>query len=363
MPVAVLYETPENMTALVQYIKAGKYNVREFEMGEEPEGQLMPPGDYAALYCEWAKPIKMIDTAFRIGGPGFASLASTPGDQYSFTEQKWTKQFLSYLLQHHCLDDFNFFSFEWYPFDDICAASAPQLAANPEMITNALADLQKNILPSHTPIYVTEYGYSSHSGKAEVDIEGALMYADILGKLLTLGINKAFLYGYDPTSLDEYNDCSWGNNMLFALNDEGKIIYYTAAYYGMNMLTHFWATPKDSLLEIYPAHANIINKRGQDLITSYAIHGPGNKWAIMLINKDPKKARNVTIDVLNTSTKTISDLHFPIHFIQYSRREYRWKANGPKGRPSLERPPVENQISGKSPISLPPYSLTVVQED
>lgn len=363
MPIAILYDTPENMAALLKYLKERNYNAKEFEMGEEPEGQLIDPQDYAALYCEWADAIRKVDTTFRMGGPGFAALATTPEDEYSFTEQKWTKIFLSYLQDHHHLNDFNFFSFEWYPFDDICAPTAPQLAANPGMMTAALKDLQKTILPAQTPIYVTEYGYSSHSGRAEVSIEGALMYADILGKFLTLGVSKAFLYGYEPTFLDEYQGCSWGNNMLFAMNDDGKIIYHTAAYYGMNMLTHSWAVPEDSLLEIYSGQSNIINKQKQDLITCYAIHTRRNKWSIVLINKDPKKTWNVDIKVLNTPSKNISELNYPLHFIQYSGLQYHWKAKGPNGRPSRELPPVEKMITHKNFISLPAYSLTVLREE
>ena len=52
------------------------------------------------------------------------------------------------------------------------------------MLTIALKNIQNNVLPQNTPIYLSEYGYSAYGGKAEVDIEGALMYADILGKFL-----------------------------------------------------------------------------------------------------------------------------------------------------------------------------------
>lgn len=363
MPLGLLYDIPENMISLLQYIKDRKYNVTELEMGEEPEGQLIDPNDYAALYCEWANKIKAVDPAFKLGGPGFASLATTGEDEYSFTEQKWTTIFLSYLKDHSHLDDLNFFSFEWYPFDDVCAPTAPQLAANPQMMANALKDLQKTILPPLTPIYITEYGYSAHSGKAQVDIEGALMYADILGKSLMLGINKDFLYGYEPTSLDQYNDCSWGNNMLFAMDDSGKIRYRTAAFYGMSMLTHFWTQPQDSLFEIYPTRGNPLNKEGQNLVSTYALLLPGNKWSILFINKDPEKTWDVDINIFDTLTKKGAGLHYPLHALQYSNLQYHWKPNGPRGHPTRELPPLEKLISNKDDISLPPYSLTVVRED
>src|SRR5438045_1798680 len=206
-------------------------------MGEEPEGQLISPVDYASLYYQWGTLLKQIMPKIKFGGPGFATLAFTEQDVNSFSEGKWTAIFLNYLKKHNSIDLFNFFTFEWYPFDNLCEPTAPQLAAAPEMLDIALRDIKKNVLPANTPIYITEYGYSAFSGRPEVDIEGALIYADIVGKFLTLGGSKCFLYGYEPAYL-ETDGCDWGNNILFALDDNGKIKYRTAAYYGMHILTH-----------------------------------------------------------------------------------------------------------------------------
>ena len=81
-----------------------------------------------------------------MGGPCFASLSSTEEDSTTFTEAKWTTLFLNYLKSHNSLDLFNFFSFEWYPFDDLCAPFAPQLAAAPGMLSMAMQNI-RNILP------------------------------------------------------------------------------------------------------------------------------------------------------------------------------------------------------------------------
>ncbi|MEO6836875.1 MAG: discoidin domain-containing protein, partial [Ginsengibacter sp.] len=176
-PAALLYDTPDNVISLLKYLKAKHYPVEELEMGEEPEGQLISPVDYAALYHQLGKKIRQVEPAMRMGGPGFASLSFTPDDSTTFTESKWTGEFLNYLKTHNSLNLFNFFSFEWYPFDNICAPSAPQLAAAPEMLSVALKNIENNILPSNTPLYLTEYGYSAYEGKSEVEMEGALMYA------------------------------------------------------------------------------------------------------------------------------------------------------------------------------------------
>ena len=56
MPLALLYDTPENMESLVRYLLSKHYPVQELEMGEEPEGQLMNPEDYASLSVNGVPP-------------------------------------------------------------------------------------------------------------------------------------------------------------------------------------------------------------------------------------------------------------------------------------------------------------------
>ncbi len=358
MPAAILYDTPGNVLSLVKYLKARHYKVNEFEMGEEPEGQLVSPTDYAALYFQLAKKIRDLDKGIQFGGPGFASLSSEEEDSTTFTEAKWTRLFLDYLKGHDGLSFFNFFSFEWYPFDDLCAPFAPQLMRAPEMLSMAMKNI-RNVLPDNTPMYVTEYGYSAYEGKSEVEIQGALMYADILGKFLELGGDKSFLYGYEPAFLQRSFNCGYGNNMLLGLNDSGKIDFKTAAFYTTQMITHFWAQPEDSLLEVYQADCSVKNRKGKPLIVAYPLRSPGGKWSVMLINKDPAKTWNVSLKIKEgTANREIT--WKPVHLVQYSKDQYEWKPEGENGHPVKSLPPVVKKISDIAEISLPPFSLTVI---
>jgi hypothetical protein len=359
LPVGLLYDSPENMTSLLHYVLNKHYPVSDWEMGEEPEGQLIHPNDYGALYIQWAKALKQIKPDIRLGGPCFAALAKDKeyGDDYTFSEREWTSGFIQYLKAHNSIDAFNFFSTEWYPFDDICAPPGPQLKTQPELMYDALRPFKEHILPPHTDIYVTEYGYSAYGGKAEVTIEGALMYADILGQFLTLEGAKAYLYGYEPTSLEQTNGCDWGNNMLFGMNDEGKIIYHTAAYYSMQMMTQNWAYPADSLFEVYPAKTSLPY---QDLVSSYALFCSDHKWSVVLINKSPDRIIDVDITIAQGTVKR--HLRSPIHSVQYSSQQYHWKNAGSKGFPDKSLPPVHKLLGDGSSIRLLPYSITVVRE-
>ncbi|HZI69086.1 MAG TPA: hypothetical protein VFD44_05225, partial [Hanamia sp.] len=334
------------------------YPVNEIEMGEEPEGQLIAPTDYAALYLQMAKRLRSLGGNLKFGGPCFAALSSDEEDSTTFTEAKWTKLFLEYLNSHNAIGLFNFFSFEWYPFDDLCASSAPQLAAAPGMLSTAMKNI-KNVLPANIPMYVTEYGYSAYEGKPEVEMQGALMYADILGKFLELGGKKSFLYGYEPAFLQQSSNCGYGNNMLLGLSDSGKINYKTAAFYGTQMVTKYWAQPSDSLLEVFPANCNIKNRKDQTLVSTYALCSPTGKWSILLINKDPKKEISVIVKIEDALDKKIISF-VPHRLIQYSGNQYEWKANGRNGHPEKSAPPEIREINSASNISLPPFSLTVI---
>ncbi len=358
-PAALLYDTPDNVLAMLKYLKAKHYPVEELEMGEEPEGQLISPADYAALYYQLGKKIRQMAPSKRMGGPCFASLSFTLDDGIAFTESTWTSEFLKYLKTHDGLHLFNFFSFEWYPFDNICTSPAPQLLAAPEMLSIALKNI-KNILPENIPLYVTEYGYSAYEGKSEVKIEGALMYADILGKFMQLGGSRSFLYGYEAAWLQESNKCGgYGNNMFFGLGDNGKIAYKTAAFYALQMVTHFWAQPSDSLLEIYSSATDISNRKNEPLVASYALRAASGQWSVMLINKDPHRNWNMDMDIENTIAKKPVDWQ-PFHLIQYSKLQYHWKTDGINSHPDLNNPPIIKQIKGPKNITLPPYSITIL---
>ena len=358
MPAALLYDTPENVLALVKYFKEKNYHVNELEMGEEPDGQLVSPTDYAALYFQLAKKILTIDSTMKFGGPSFATLSSEEEDSTTFTEANWTSLFLNYLKSHNGLDLFNFFSFEWYPFDDLCASSSPQLKAQPEMLSTAMKNIQK-VLPANVPMYVTEYGYSAYEGKPEVEMQGALMYADILGKFIEMGGDKSFLYGYEPAFLQQSFNCGYGNNMLLGLTDDGKTNYKTASFYTTQMITQHWAQPSDSRLESYPSVCSITNKKDEAIVSAYSLRMPDGNWSVMLINKDAHRTFNVEVQIENLGDKKIISWK-PSHFIQYSGQQYQWHADGLDGHPTKSLPPVLKTIDGTSNLTLPPYSLTVI---
>jgi len=80
---------------------------------------------------------------------------------------------------------FDFLSFEFYPFDNVCADPAPQLLKVPKRLGAMMDSLRKAGVTPDIPWLMSEYGYSVFGGRPEVDIEGALFNADTVGAFLS----------------------------------------------------------------------------------------------------------------------------------------------------------------------------------
>ena len=191
-----------------------------------------------------------------------------------------------------------------------------------------------------------------------MDIEGALVNADIVGEFLALGGEQAYLYGYEPNYVIREADCTAGNNMLFVMGDNG--IKRTATYWGARLLTESWAQPADAKLEIYPASANVVTRRGRPLVTAYALRRPEGSWSVLLINKDPQHDWPVRVQIRDTVSGSIASMRGPVDLVQFSPAEYEWSAKA--GMPIKSEPPARSVVDDAiKEIVLPAYSLTVVR--
>ena len=362
LPVPVLYDTPENAAAEIRYLKSRGYAFEQIEMGEEPDGQFVAPEHFAALYLQFAKAIHDIDRTLRLGGPSLQDIeqSQVPG-RIEFGKAGWLGRFLDYLKRHGQLDKFSFFSFEWYPFGDDCKPQ--QLVEATGMLTDALHELQEGGLTHDIPWIISEYGYSAFGARAEVDLDGALLNADAVGRFLTLGGDEAYLYGYEASEVISEQTCSSGNNMLFFRDDAGHITKPTATYWGARLLTQEWAKPGNEVHEIYPTVSDVRDRNGQPLVTAYAVHRPDRLWSLLLINKDREHAYLTTPIFRNNASGSIQGFAGQLDLYQYSRKQY--VLGGPPNKPypiKADEPEHRTITSlAVTPISLPPYSLTVLR--
>lgn len=361
VPAAVLYDTPDNAAAEIKYLSARGYAFKQVELGEEPDGQFVTPEHYGALFRLFYRALHPLNSQLEFGGPSMQDIEPSPlsGDT-TLSKAAWLAGFQYYLQQHHSLDEFSFFSFEWYPFGDDCDA-AKQLRAAPQILTAQLRAMEQAGLTHRIPWVIAEYGYSAYGTRSEVDIEGALLNADSVARFLLLGGNAAYLYGYEPGDVIREQHCSAGNNMLFFRDARGAVTEKTATYWGAYLLTQQWAQPIDQLHELYATQVRVDNDADAQSLAVYAVHRPDDEWSLLMINKDPQHAFKIDVDFQDS--RRARDAHFvgALTLSQYSKLQYQLNADAFNPYPIKAAAPLQQQVDAASSVVLPPYSLTVLR--
>jgi hypothetical protein len=270
---------------------------------------------------------------------------------------------------------FDFFSFEFYPFDNVCADPAPQLLKIPKCLRAMFTSLRADGVPSNIPWLITEYGYSVFGGRPEVDIEGALFNADTVGAFLSLGGAKPYLYGYEPNYLQDELKCSWGNLMMLQLSPKSDQLNRLSAYYAAQLLTKEWMQPVNEQHEIFPVVVNETKNDAHGLsavasakagvrplaVTAYAVRRPDKQWALLAINKHPKRAAQLNVEFTLPGEKQPLSFVGQVEVIQFSRAQYAWRDDGSNGHPIRSLPPAQFTREASASYQLPPYSLTVLR--
>src|SRR5262245_36530812 len=360
VPVGVLYDTPENAVAEIKYLLRHNYALQGIELGEEPDGQWASPEDYAALYSGVARRLTALDSRLKLGGP---SLQNFEDQLFTWADasgnRSWMNRFLKYVRVAGV--PFDFFSFEFYPFDNICADAAPHLLKIPKRLDAMMASLRANGVPLEIPWLMTEYGYSVFAGRPEVDIEGALFNADTVGAFLTFGGAKPYLYGYEPNYLQDELKCSWGNLMLLQLNLGSDQLNRLSGYHAAQLITKEWMQPRNEKHDIFRVTVKPSKPALSSTLSVYAVRRPDNGWSLLAINKDPNRAAR--LDVRFNFSKPPRQITFAddVDVIQFSRDQYVWHDDGPSGHPDRSLPSARATQKASASYELPPYSLTVLR--
>ena len=360
VPVGVLYDTPENAAAEINYLLRRNYNLEGVELGEEPDGQWVSPEDYAALYAGVARRLSTLNPHLKLGGPSlqnFEDRLLTWAD--AFGNRSWMNRFLKCV--RGAGTPFDFLAFEFYPFDNICAPAPPQLLEIPSRLGSMLASLRSDGVPSDIPWLMTEYGYSVFAGRHEVDVEGALFNADTVATFLTLGGAKSYLYGYEPNYLQDELKCSWGNLMILQLNPKGDQLNRLSVYYAAQLITKEWMQPTSDSHDIFPVTIKQEKPTSSPAVTVYAVRRPDKQWALLAINKHPKHAAQLNVQFNIPAAQQPVRFVGQVEVIQFSRQQYAWHDDGPDGHPIRSLPPARFTREGSSTYELPPYSLTVLR--
>jgi hypothetical protein len=294
IPIAMLYETPENAAAEVQYLENHKYPIVGIEMGEESDGQYMLPEDYAALYLQFATALHKVDPNLKLGGPSFQGV-NQDIEVWPDAEGRtsWLRRFLDYVRAHGRMADFSFFSFEHYPYEP-CRISWASLYDEPQLITHIVRVWRDDGLPPGLPIYLTESNLSSSTSETYMDIFGGLWLADYIGAYLSAGGNEVYYFHYLPLKMERGCNDSPGTFSMFKVSDDYKIEQPLSQFFASQMINRQWLEPTGEHT-LVQASSDVNDGAGHQLVTAYAVQRPDGQWSVMMVNKDQHAGHTVSV--------------------------------------------------------------------
>ncbi len=364
IPVAMLYDTPENAAAEIAYIEKRGYPISYVEMGEEPDGKHTLPEDYAALYLQWATALHRVDAKLKLGGPIFEGVNKDievwPDAQ---GKTSWMGRFFDYLRAHNRLGDLSFVSFEHYPFEP-CKLQWSDLYEEATLVRHILQVWRDDGLPPGVPMFITESNIAAGADESFVDIFGALFWADYVGSFLESGGKAVYYFHYLPEGMSHgCGGTSPGTFSMFTMDANYQIQQPTSQYFAGQMITLEWVQPGSGEHRIFPSSSDIRDGAGHVLVTTYAVLRPDGEWSLMIVNKDQENAHAVRIAFQDAAAKKESSFDSAVGMVTFGSEQYQWHSNLKGGMAEPDGPPARSSIAGGAgaTYTLPKASVTVLR--
>jgi hypothetical protein len=362
IPVAMLYDNPDNAANEIAYLESRGYAIRYIELGEEPDGQFVLPEDDAALYVQWADAIHKVDPNIKLAGPVFEGVNSDiqvwPNAQDNVS---WFNRFLLYLNSHGHLGDLNVMTFEHYPFDP-CDLQWENLYAEPQLVKGIMQTWRKDGLPPNVPMEITESNLAYDTATQYMQPFGALWLADYAGSFLTAGGHALFYYQWEP--LPMYQGCGgWGTFGMFNVGLNYNVKQDTSQFFAATMLTQQWVDPVDQNHGVYPASTNITDNKGRVLVTAYSVRRPDGLWSLLLVNKDQSNPHSLTVDFHDYARRSDHYFQGTVTQVSFGAENYTWHVHGQNGYANPDGPAVTSSQPGGKGVqyTLPAQSITVLK--
>jgi F5/8 type C domain len=351
MPVAMLYDTPENAAAEVAYLKARQYPVSYIEMGEEADGQYMQPEDYAALYLQWATALHRVDPSLKLGGPAFQGVNK---DIEVWPDAKgkvsWLGRFLDYLKQHGRLGDLAFFSFEHYPYEP-CRIPWGSLYDEPELVSRIMQIWREDGLPPDVPMFITESNLSSSASETYMDLFAGLWLADYIGSFLNAGGNGVYFFHYLPLFMEHGCNDSPGTFGMFAVGPGYQIEQPLAQFFTAQLINLEWVEPGSGEHLVFSAKSDIDDGAGHALVTAYALKRPDGQWSVMLVNRDQQNSQPVEIRFQDQTKPGTLSFAGSVEIATFGSAQYQWHPAKTRFEAHAEKPtelPVAAYFPGRA---------------
>ena len=405
IPVTLLYGTPEDAAAQIQYIEKRQYPISYIEMGEEPDGKHMLPEDYAALYIQWARAIHRVDPKLKLGGPIFEGVNE---DIHVWADARgrtsWLGRFLAYLKDHGRLSDLAFVSFEHYPFEP-CTITWRTLYTEPDLMKHILDVWREDGVPRGIPLMVTESHLAPNLTGPMSTIFAALWLADNVGSFFEGGGAAFYHSPIQPEPLQP-SCLGWATWSNFLSDRDFNIHGYTSPYFAARMINYEWVQHRSGVHQMFPTALAIKDEDGNQLVTAYALHRPDGNWSVLLVNRDESNPHliHVAFDNMTTlhpathdpsresttrdhataqlgspnalageNTTNGSAIHLashnhasfsgPVTVVTFGSEQYQWNEDGPNSHPDPDDFPRASSMTANADtiFILPKASITILR--
>jgi F5/8 type C domain len=329
VPIALIYDNPENAVAEIAYLEGRHYPISYVEMGEEADGQYMLPEDNAALYLQFATALHRLDPNLKLGGPSFQGV-NRDIEVWPDAEGRvsWTIRFLDYLKQHGRMKDLAFFSFEHYPFDP-CRIPWGSLYDEPELMRHIMQVWREDGVPADVPMFVTEGNLSSSASETYQDIFSGLWLADYVGSLLDAGGKGVYYFHYLPLPMEPGCNSSPGTFGMFTIDASYKIQQPLAQFFVAQLINLEWAQAGGGDHQVYSAKSDIEDGASRELVTAYTLKRPDGDWSLLVVNRDQENGHKVHIAFRGDGDSSTS-FTGPVEISTFGSAQYKW--NPPRTR-------------------------------
>jgi hypothetical protein len=324
VPIALLYDTPDNAAAEVAYLKQRRYPISYVEMGEEADGQYMLPEDYGALYLQWATALHRVDPALKLGGPSFQGV-NRDIEVWPDANGKvsWLGRFLDYLRQHGRMNDLAFFSFEHYPYDP-CRIPWGSLYDEPQLVSTIMQIWHEDGVPANVPMFITESNLSSSASETYMDIFSGLWLADYIGSFLHAGGNGVYFFHDLPLQMEHGCNDSPGTFGTLTVDANYQVQQPLAQFFASQLINLEWVQPDGEEHESFAAKSDVDDGGGHVLVTAYALHRPDGQWSLMMVNRDQQNAHRVHISFQGEGDPSARWFSGKVDIATFGKDQYQW---------------------------------------
>jgi hypothetical protein len=363
IPIAMLYNTPEDAASEIAYIEKRGYPISYVEMGEEPDGHYTLPEDYASLYVQFAAAVHRVDPKLKLGGPIFTGenkdIEVWPDGN---GKASFTGRFIDYLKSRDKLGDLAFFSFEHYPIDP-GKVQWSSLYDEAYLVQHIMDVWREDGVPANVPFFITESNLSSSSSEAYMDIWGGLWLADYIGAFLSGGGSAVYYFHYMPEPLGRGHNNSPGTFNFFSADRDYKIRQPLSQYFVSQLLNLEWVQPGNGVHKVFPAASDIRDGAGHVLVTTYAVLRPDGQWSLLIVNKDQENLYTVNIAFDDTQKKTAATFAGPVSVTTFGKAQYAWHPDRNGGTADPDGPAAKSTVNAEAAtqFTLPAASVTVLR--